>query len=970
MQSVKTQAAKAIKGRFDGRISAAWYGESAKDRGKATVENFAGRAQRLADGAHVTIGDGRTRQTGAFTPRFPARSPTNCAFLAMHSDSIKLLDAKLRPPAFPPRQMVLRSALSEEIATSAVKLVLVRAPAGFGKTTTMAQSRERMEALGIATAWLTLDRADNDMPRLLDCLRQSVLRLGVKEPDGTPRLDTVAALALHDAPFALFLDDFEVLQEPAVLELVRNILKQLPRSGQLVIGSRRLPDLCLARLRARGQLLEIDTDRLRFSLEETGVFLNQRGSVAMPADMLAQLHGKTEGWIAAIWLASMALERHGLEAGFVARFSGSDLAVADYLAEDVLAHQTPQIRAFLLRTSILRQLDASACQALNPGADCAAILEQLDANNLFLTPLGGETRTWRYHSLFADFLRARLAREQPGEFARLHLAASAWYESHGRVVPAIDHAIEGGDHPHALTMLDGHAERFFEEGRIRMLARWFAAVPEHQLCAHGSLQVISLWTTCFTRGPWVAMQQLEQSGCAQSPVAQIRAGARALHPLLLVMQDRYDEAYRAGREGLASLPTGLAFADSALLNAMAHVQWVMGDVRESHRLIDAARRAQCDSAFNRMYTESMEGQIDLHQGRLRQATARFRMAVDSTHAVSYNHSQGNALAGLFYTSVVYEANRLAQAAHLLNVYLPMVRDIGLPDHMILGYAMRSRMAFQAGDIDAAFQALIELENLGHHRQLPRVVASAKLERARLLLLQGRGPASQDELARANDPALWERERRLCLIAHDLEYMPLALARWDIAFGDARTALPVLDREIRGASQSARHRRVLRLRLLRALALRRVGETAAALQQIGEVLQMASQEGFMRLILDEGPAVGRLIQSYSATIPSHTSARSDPILTDHLRRLLQALGPLPADDDVAALALSGLQKSITRKEICVLQLLAEGCSNSAMAEQLFVSPSTVCTHLRNINTKLSVHSRTQAVAVARKLGIIH
>jgi hypothetical protein len=177
-----------------------------------------------------------------------------------------------------------------------------------------------------------------------------------------------------------------------VLGLVREIVEHLPRGGQVVIGSRSLPDLGLGRLRARGQLMEIDTDRLRFSLEETSAFFSLRrpqAEGALPLDMLAQLHRKTEGWVAAIWLASMALERHGTETGFVERFSGSDRAVADYLAEDVLAHQPPEIRDFLLRTSILRQLDASVCQALCPRMDCAAILEQLAASNLFVTRVGG-----------------------------------------------------------------------------------------------------------------------------------------------------------------------------------------------------------------------------------------------------------------------------------------------------------------------------------------------------------------------------------------------------------------------------------------------------------------------------------------------------------------------------------------------------------------------------------------------------
>ena len=898
--------------------------------------------------------------------------------------SPRILETKLNPPAFVVTQ-VPRTTIGQEVAAAGVKLVLVRAPAGFGKTTAMAQIRERMDAQGTATAWLTLDRADNDVSRFLNCLAEAAQRLGVEEPRTNGPFDAVAALAAHDAPFTLFLDDFEVVQEPAVLGLVREIIEQLPRRGQIVIGSRSLPDLSLGRLRARGQLMEIDTDRLRFTLEETSAFFGLRqahasqqasqGLQTLPADLLSQLHRKTEGWVAAIWLASMALERHGTETGFVERFSGSDRAVAEYLAEDVLAHQPKEIRDFLLRTSILRQLDASVCQALNPRIDCAAILEQLAAANLFLTPVSGDGRAWRYHSLFADFLRAQLARDHPGEIERLHLAASGWYESQDRPVPAIDHAIEGGDHPHALTLLDSYAGQFLEQGRMRMLARWFSAIPEHQLRAHPFLQPIALWATCFTHGPWEAMQMLEQSGCLDSEIPEVRASAQTLVPLLLAMQDRHDEAYEVGGPCLARLPTGLPFADSVLLNAMAHILAVRGDQREAQRLLDAARREQGNSTFNRMYTESLAGLFDLHEGRLRQATARLRMAVDTTHAVSYNHSHGNAWAGVLYAGVVYESNQLPQADHLLNVYLPLARDVGLPDHMILSHVMRSRIAFHAGDIDAAVQALTELEYLGHHRQLPRVVAGAKLERSRMLLLQGNGPASRDELLRADDPELWERERRQRLPAHDLDYLALAKARWEIAFGDARAALTVLDAEMHAAVASNRYRRVLKLRVLRAMALQRAGDVAAAIEEISAVLQTASQEGFMRLILDEGPAVGVLVQRYANAAAQEAAAspstRGDPILADYLQRLLQAMGPMAAVDAEMATpaAVDAIKEPLTRKEIRVLQLLAEGYSNNAMAEKLFVSDSTVRTHLRNINMKLDAKSRTQAVAIARRAGVI-
>lgn len=885
-------------------------------------------------------------------------------------------DARARPtlapktkfqPPIPLASQVVREGLSDAICQGMGQLVLVRAPAGFGKTTAMLQARARLEREGVVTVWFTLDQADNDLSRFLSGLGQAVERLGLLDSQESVGRDAVQALALAEVPFALFLDEFETVHEAAVLGLVREIAEHLPRRGRLVVGTRSLPQLGLARMRVRGQLTEIDAERLRFTLADTVTYFEQRLAQALNPDQLFCLHQKTEGWIAALWLASMALDRSEDTAGFVERFSGSNRAVADYLAEEVLARQPAQIRSFLLRTSLLRQLDASVCSALNLGTDCATLLEQLDADHLFLTPVAGEQRTWRYHSLFADYLRSQLERDLPDEVARLHLAASGWYESRERPVPAIDHAMEGGDFPHAMHLLDANAETFLEQGRMRLLSRWFSTLPQAQLRLHPGLQMIEVWAACFTRGPWEAMDLLERSDVATRDSAHLRAHAASLRPMLLAMQDRNDEALAIGRESLKRLPTGNHFADSTLLNAMAHITAVAGQPREAQQLLAAARREQGSSTFNRMYSESIEGLQDLHQGRLRQATARFRMAVDATHAANYHHTQGNAWAGVLYTGVVYEANQIAQADHLLNVYLPLARDVGLPDHMILSHAMRSRIAFINGDVDAASLALTELEYLGHRRKLPRVVAAARLERARLLLLQGHSAAAHDELVRADDPTLWDREQHQRLLAHDIEYLALARLRWDIACGDALASLPRLEAQMRLATTAMRQRRLLVLGLLRALALQRTGDTQSAMAQMGETLRFACQEGYMRLVLDEGPAVGALVQRYQA---SHDSGNTrDPLMGDYLQRLLHAFGPLPSEVEAPGEAPGGALEPLTRKEMRVLQLLVEGYSNSAMAEKLYVSDSTVRTHLRNINMKLGAHSRTQAVAIARRVGLL-
>ena len=947
---------------------------------------------------------------------------------------IGLLTSKLSPPALAMHQ-VPRDAVCRRLAQAGgAKLVLVRAPAGFGKTTAMVQARAQRLAQRTDTGWLTLDRADNDVLRFLGGLHQAVRQIVVDAPASAAPLDLVAALAAHGAPFVLFLDDFERISEPAVLSLVRELIDQLPRGGQLVLGSRSMPDLGLGRLRAAGALLEIDTEHLRFSLDETAQLfarlspppgelaetsaanaaanaaINAAGEATdAPTPLqrhLPALHRKTEGWVAALWLASMALEavlaRRGSVADFIRQFSGSDRAVADYLAEDVLAHQSPEVRDFLLRTSILRQLNLPLAQALSPRQDARRMLAQLDAASLFLIPLQSGAppdaatgapappaqaeRSWRYHSLFADFLRAQLAREQPDELARLHLAAAGWYEAQGHAMPAIDHAIAGGDMPLALQLLAPQAQQFLAQGRLRLLARWFAALPAALTATHPMLQVVSLWATTLTRGPWDAMAQLRASGCEASDDPAVQAHVNALMPMLLAMMDRVEEAHAIGSRHLARLalaPSGQPFADSVLGNAMAHVLSVMGERSAARRLLDAARRGQGGCDFNRMYSESVEGLLDLQQGRLRQATARFRLAVGAAASGSYQPTHGNAWAGVLYAGALYEAQQLAEAEHLLNVYLPLARDVGLPDHMILSHTMRARLALLRGDIDAGLHTLTELEFLGHHRQLPRVVASARLERARVLLLQGQPEAAAQALDRADDPTVWQRVAQRQMSAHDVDDLAIGRLRWQAHHGDAAAAARAAATAAHAAAAAQCQRRALKLQLLQALALQRAGSDAdldaAVTLLVQQVLPLAQAEGFVRLLLDEGPQVGRLLRRVAqrAGAASGSGALTlAPLLHDTLQRLIGLAGasaqPAPGDDGSAAGVChndSALAEPLTRKEIHVLQLLAEGYSNSALADKLFVSDSTVRTHLRNINLKLGARSRTQAVAIARRQSVI-
>ena len=886
------------------------------------------------------------------------------------------LAPKLYPPAYRSLQ-VMREALLDKIQCSGgARLVLVCAPAGFGKSTAMGQYRERLTDQGSATAWLTLDGQDNDQSRFLAGLQatleqlcahetavpQPVLPIAGPASIGEWALDLIGRYAALPAPFALFVDDLETVQDIGVLGLLNELIDHLPRHGQLVLGSRVRPALSLARLRMRGQLVEIDAGHLRFSILETRQFFANT-PIAQSVELLRGLHDKSEGWVAALWLASLALDRPHGGAALIKRFTGSNLALADYLAEDVLAGLDDDLRRFLLCTSVLKHLNSQICHALLPHDNAAAMLERLAAANLFVTPIAGEPGSYRYHALFASFLRDQLAREQPQLVQSLHRAAAGWYEAQQRPVPAIDHALEGGDLKHALRLLDEHAMPLLMEGRLRLLARWFDELAEGALQDHPRLHVIGLWALCFTEGPAETMQRLQSSDLGRCADPVVRELVDTLPSLLLSMQDRQEEAYTYGCPLLAGLSNAPSFTGSVLVNVVANAATVLGRHQEARRLLDAGRRAQgCEpSAFSLMYAESVDGIIDLLEGRLRQATARFRLAINpaSGGAPTLSYAGGNAWAGLLYAATVYESGELDHAVQLLHVYLPLVCNAGLSDHMILGHVMLARIAAFRRDPGHALQMLAELEALGHRRHLARVVAGARIERARMSLLQGDLIAFDTELSRADDAILWERVARECNLANDLETLELARLRRAVLVGGADT-VPQIEHQIAVATATSSYRRVLLLRLLEAMALLRQGELTTALSRFSLVLKICTREGFVRLVVDEGPLAGELVQRFLA---QESDARQrDPMVVDHARRLLLAFGPLPSMVEPAHPV-----GNLTPQELRMLQGVAEGLSNDTMAARFGVSPSTVRTHLRNISTKLGAQSRTQAVALARRKG---
>lgn len=888
-----------------------------------------------------------------------------------------VLAHKLAPPLSSPSQ-IPRTQVGLQIQQAAgAKLILLRAPAGFGKTTVMTQYLAALKEQGIAAAWLGLDAADNDLGRFGADLAAvfnridpaiALMTTDTVDVDGFA-LDLLNRIGMIATRFVLFIDELEAIQNPAILDLVRRMLLGLPPGGRVVAGSRDIPDIGLGRLRAHGQLLEIGPSSLRFSLDETIGLLRDKRRLALADEEIAKLQRCTEGWAAALQLAALSLAARDDHKSFVATFSGSNADIADYLAEDVLMRQSAEVQDFLLKTSILQQLSPGLCDAVTGRADSRDMLSRLERGNLFLIPLDSERRWYRYHSIFADFLRTQLEHALPGTIAGLHRRAADWYAEQGRPVPAIEHALSSGVHAFALPLLEKHAERLLWQGRVRLLTRWIERLPAAGIAHSPALRIVYAWALCLTHRYREAMAQLEAIGSQAGP--EIETQVMAVQTLALAMTDRVDECYRYCSRIMPVMSSLEPFTFGIVANAMAYCLIAANQYGEARRMLDKAKHshAQLDASFSVAISESIEGVIDLLQGRLRSATACLRSAFSRGQSGGTGSIGGRATVGVLLALALYEADELPEAEKLLAEYLPFIRQTGTPDTVITSHLVLARIVCHGGDRSGALQLMSDLEHLGHQNNLPRVVASAWLERCRMALQLGDTAAAQEYLQNADTPEAWERFGQFSMHANDVDMMAVGTARLLIRQGHAAQAIVLLQEQIELAERNQRHRRALKLHILLAVAYQESGQGKAALQVMSEALQFAAREGFIRSFTDEGATVMRLVAEVRAagTGASHGAAAADiaPAFLDRILGGSADQQPEPETQVSGQLLVEGL----TEREDQVLQLLAEGHPNRILAERLFVSETTVKAHLRNISTKLAARNRTDAVAIARRMGLI-
>ncbi|NTU83767.1 MAG: helix-turn-helix transcriptional regulator [Chloroflexales bacterium] len=923
-----------------------------------------------------------------------------------------------RPTLFPRPQLFARLQ-----AGLLGKLTLIAAPAGFGKTSLLSAWRATPAGSTLRWAWLSLDAADSDPTRFWSYV---IAALGSLQPDREhpalallhapqpPPVETVLTPLLNSlstlpADAVLVLDDYHLIDAPPIHRGLAFLLDHLPPQVHLVLLTRADPPLPLARLRAQGSLSELRAADLRFTAEETAAFLT---GLPLSVEDIATLEARTEGWIAGLQFAALAMRDRADLSGFVQAFRGSNRFVVDYLAEEVLARQPPHLQAFLLQTSILDRMCGPLCDAVLLGPDevphagrpldtlpleppvpaaySQSLLAELERANLFLVSLDDERHWYRYHHLFGELLRQRLASgAAPTVVATLHRRASAWFERQDLGVEAIEHALAAQDWAQAARLIEQHVWTVMFRGQIFTMLDWFRTLPAAVMDVRPTLYVLQAVMLMHTRQLDAAEARLRTAEACLRPETPadlrllVQGMVQTTRATIGFYQGDLPRCVTHARQALTLLPEMASIPHTAARGFAALSFLVSGELGPAveHQLAEVASVARtADNRYVVLRVIILRARLQMLQGRLRAAAATLRQAAE----VAPENGGVQRLIGsegyYFGLGDLYrEWNDLGTAEGLLRTGMERALGEWTTNATLLGQGViaLARLQQAVGDPAGADATLERFAALGQeHAFDPLVLARAAALRAQLAL--GRGALDMAERwARASGLGIDDEPAFL----REAEY--LALARVLIARG--RTSVPeqipaalqLLERLRAAAEAGERTGSIIEILSLQALALQAGGDAPAARDALARALALAEPEGYVRLFVDEGSPMAALLETY-ATMHAGDGAPHQ----HYANRLLAAFDapPMHAAERMqpatsatalspAALGLAPLVEPLSARELEILRLIAGGHSNQAIADALIIALGTVKKHINNIYGKLAVQSRTQALARARQLGLL-
>jgi LuxR family maltose regulon positive regulatory protein len=904
----------------------------------------------------------------------------------------KLFVPPWRPNLVPRPQLIER--LNQGLSFKS-SVTVIAAPPGFGKTTLlsewMAGARQRM-------VWLSLDEHDNDPARFL---AYGLAALGQTQPF-SPIMTTecssflwplIQRLIATPEELLFVLDDYHTIQSPTIHGGMALLLDNLPPHCHLTIASRTEPPLPLARLRSQGRLTYMTATDLAFTPAEVAIFLNQVMQLDLAPDEIEALASRTEGWIAGLQMAALSMQGLADTAGFIKSFTGTHRHIFDYLTEEVLSRQPEPVQQFLLRTSILNRISGPLCDAIldagppehgppdtAPGPRTSqACLEDLERANLFIFPLDNERRWYRYHPLLADLLRDRLERQaSETEIAGLHRRASAWFEQQGLAAEALRHALEALDLGRIINLVKQKAAPYLSRGELNASLHWLESLPPELTRNRERVPLLSAWAEVLTgrlENAMARLQALEQqlkvldAGVSPTVTPYLRGEMAAIQAFVAYFQRDMAQAAPLFGEALRQLPGDNLYLRGIVIQSLGTALSWSGQIEPAIQAYTESSRIN-RMAGNRHITQLAcwsLGLLRTEQGRLEQALDSFRRALPLSQPTaaqeSPEHLPNPGRLHISLAEVLYQRNELSVAQQEIMTGLASVT--GSEDSGVLagGYLVLARLKQAQGDHRAAVQAIQEAVALAQSHPGPLYwTPQIAAYRAWLWL-------TEDNLQAVE---IWARERSLWPLAvperipylREAEY--LLLVRLYLAQAQAtrplHRAAPRADRSERlqarlilsriesAARAGGRTARLIEVLVLQALALTQEDD-AERLACLDEALALAAPEGFVRVFVDEGPRLSDLLHRLVG------QGTPQKVFANKILAAFHTAAP------------TGLLDSLSERELEILQLMATGMSNQALAETLILTVGTIKWHLNNIYGKLGVRSRTEAVARARELGLL-
>lgn len=843
---------------------------------------------------------------------------------------------------------------------------LVSGPAGFGKSTLLS---DFVAHANTPVAWLSLDEGDNDPARfwtyfISACqsvaagVGQSALELLAASqslPDATIPTLLINEFTVQERPFTFILDDYHVIHNATIHNSLLFLLEHLPPNLHLILASRLDPPWPLVRFRARNQLHEIRAQELRFTVDETAVFLNQTMGLTLSPAAAAALEARTEGWVAGLQLAALSLQGQSDSAAFIEAFTGSHVYIAEYLLAEILHKQPEDVQLFLLQTSILAQLTADLCTAVTQNAHSQTILTHLHKGNIFIVPLDNEGRWYRYHHLFADLLQARLAQTASARaVAELHKTAAGWFKQQGWLPEAIKHGLAAQDFEAVAVLVAQEARTLMFSGRASVLHQWLAALPEATLHNHPRLRIYQLWLEMMQEKGDLspqALQEKEELLRALPPTPENEALQVELLAVLcrfVAFSGNTVRAIELAQEALARLPEQEQALRARAYSALAIAHWVEGHPAASWAAYEHCRQLSLatDNLSLAAHAAMMMGMSQIDYGQLHAAAHTFQAIIEMGGAHFFPAGQGH----IGLASVYLEWGEWETAVSHLQQGIQLCRQGGLAG-LSFGYTYQARLLQAQGDFAAALAALANLGETGvdptgtaRHIQLRIAMGdwaeAAYLAQPWVKLLKNEGLPRPPLLV--------------------LEIIRLTVARLLLAQGNLEDAWALLDVVAETAVPHQRNGRLIELYLLKALVRQKQNNgqvTDEALLLFEKSLLLAAPEGYRLLFGEMGTAVVPLLQA----VQKHQAA--DDLIKAYARQLLTAVAGARATESAA------LAEQLTPRELDVLALVAAGDANQEIAAKLFITVRTVKKHITSILSKLGVSNRTQAAARARELGLI-